>query len=101
MAESVIVHNCTHNLAPFIPGATTVDPPLEQDGETYQASQTQRSLERELRRWVRREAAAMDPASRLEATLALTAIDDDLERLVDRHPKLVRKPHRESPYTSR
>lgn len=100
-SDGLLHPNCTHNLAPFIPGATTTDPPLEQDWETYQASQTQRSLERELRRWVRREAAAMDPTARLEATLALTAIDDDLERLVDRYPKLVRKPHRESPYTSR
>ena len=100
-SDGLMHPNCVHGLSPFVPGATTLDPPLEQDQETYQAAQTQRGLERDLRRWVRREAAALDPASRLEAVQAITEIDTQIQALVDSYPKLVRKPHRESPFAAR
>lgn len=101
IAESIIVHNCTHSLDPFIPGATREDPPLKQDWETYQASQHQRSLERDYRRWIRREAAATTDLAKTEALHAINAIDDEIETLVNQYPKLIRKPHRESPFTAR
>lgn len=58
--------NCRHRLTMFVPGHTrrfseTADP----DG--YEDRQHQRYLERGIRRWKRREAAAMDDAAKAEA----------------------------------
>lgn len=100
-ADGLLHPNCVHSLDPFIPGATPENPPLKQDWETYQASQHQRSLERDYRRWIRREAAAITDLAKTEAMHAINSIDDEIETLVNQYPKLVRKPHRESPFTAR
>lgn len=64
--------NCRHNFTPFIPGvmertytdeqlANIDPPPFEYEGKTYthyEATQKQREIERTVRKWKRREAAA-------------------------------------------
>ena len=67
--------NCRHNFTPFIPGvmertytdeqlANIDPPPFEYEGKKYthyEATQKQREIERTIRKWERREAAAATP----------------------------------------
>lgn len=59
--------NCTHRLTTFVPGYTK---PLidEPNPERYEQRQYQRYLERGIRQWKRRQAAAMDEATKAHAT---------------------------------
>ena len=88
-ARGLFHANCRHDLRPYIDGLTrpmthTADP----DGD--QARQEQRRLERGVRQWKRREAAAMDEATRRKAAarraewskrLAEHVDQNDLKRL--------------------
>lgn len=70
VAGSIIVHNCRHSVAAYIPGASrtfTTEP--NEDG--YKATQRQRALERTIRDTKRRQATTIDPGAkkRLSATL--------------------------------
>lgn len=70
--------NCRHNYMPFIPDVmertytdeqlANIDPPdFEYEGRKYthyEATQQQRAIERAIRKWKRREAAATDPAEK-------------------------------------
>lgn len=60
--------NCRHNLSLYLPGVTTrpQSPPHPQ-GATYEDTQQQRYLERQVRAWKRRAAAAMTDADRRKA----------------------------------
>lgn len=75
--------NCRHNYSPFIPGVMertytdeqleNIDPPdFEYEGKKYthyEATQQQRAIERAVRKWKRREAAATDPADKRAAQI--------------------------------
>ena len=70
--------NCRHNFSPFIPGVMertytdeqlkNIDPPdFEYEGRKYshyEATQKQREIERTVRKWKRREAAAVTPEAK-------------------------------------
>jgi hypothetical protein len=59
--------NCTHSVSAYIPGATKLDQATS-NAVGYAEKQEQRRLERKVREWKRREAAAMTPeAKRLAA----------------------------------
>lgn len=58
--------NCTHNLSGFIPGATTRGDATS-NPKGYAERQEQRRLERKVREWKRREAAALTPEARARA----------------------------------
>ena len=75
--------NCRHNYTPFIPGVmertytdeelANIDPPdFEYEGVKYthyEATQQQRAIERAVRRWKRREAAATTPEEKQAAQI--------------------------------
>lgn len=54
--------NCRHSLSAYLPGVTEV-PRHTADPDGDKARQELRRLEREVRRWKRREAGALDPAA--------------------------------------
>lgn len=66
---------CRHTIGLFVPGLTRkmdVQPADEREAE-YSSSQTQRYLERNVRRWKRRELAALDDDERREARAKVRA----------------------------
>ncbi len=94
-AQSAGLHhpNCRHRLGKFVAGLTnrmtdTADP----DGDT--ARQQQRYLERGVRRWKAREAAALDDAGRRSAAAKARAWQARLREHVDAEG-LKRQPQRE------
>ena len=80
--------NCRHNFSPFIPGVMertytdeeleNIDPPdFEYEGKKYthyEATQQQRAIERAVRKWKRREAAATNDGDRLAAKARIKAL---------------------------
>lgn len=58
--------NCTHNLSGYIPGATRRGD-ADSNPKGYAERQEQRRLERKVREWKRREAAAMTPEAKARA----------------------------------
>jgi hypothetical protein len=60
--------NCRHSLSAYFPGVTTrPQAPPHPRGATYEDTQQQRYLERQVRAWKRKAAAAMDDAARRKA----------------------------------
>lgn len=59
-ANGIVVHNCRHRLTAYIEGVTRPETTTA-DPEGDRARQEQRRLERGVRQWKRREAAAIDP----------------------------------------
>jgi len=74
--------NCRHSLRPFLPGMTRPDPPAPgPPGATYEDTQEQRRLERQLRAWQRREAVALDDRARRNAAASVRAAQASLAAL--------------------
>ncbi|MER5769561.1 phage minor capsid protein [Streptomyces sp. NPDC001985] len=87
--------NCRHSLAAYLPGATTRPPHHPTPGTTYADTQRQREIERHIRRWKRRAAAAMDEPTRTAATAKIRAWQKAAREHVAAHDALRRKPERE------
>lgn len=87
--------NCRHNLSIYLPGVTRrPESPPHPNGATYEDTQHQRYLERQVRAWKRRAAASMDEASRRQANAKVRQYQARIRALVD-EKGLTRKPHRE------
>lgn len=85
--------NCRHDLRPYVPGLTkrytsTADPTGDE------LRQEQRRLERGVRQWRRREAAALTPEAKRDAAAKARDWQRRLREHVDRHD-LQRRPERE------
>jgi hypothetical protein len=87
--------NCRHSLAAYIPGVTTRPPDHPTPGTTYEDTQRQREIERHIRRWKRRQAAAMDDAARRIAGAKARAWQKAQREHIAAHEHLRRKPQRE------
>lgn len=87
---------CRHTMKPFLPGRTTLRPAAAPDPEGYAAEQRQRALERHVRHWRMREAAALDELARTQAATRVAAWTAELVDHVDRH-QLTRLQYREQP----
>ncbi|GAA1977359.1 phage minor capsid protein [Kitasatospora viridis] len=60
--------NCRHNVSAYLPGLTRrPETPPHPGGATYEDTQQQRYLERQVRMWKRRASVAMDDAGRTAA----------------------------------
>lgn len=59
--------NCRHSLAAYLPGVTQPPPAPATATATYEDTQRQRLLERRVREWKRRAAAALDDTARRRA----------------------------------
>ena len=86
--------NCRHGLDPYIPEYTTLGKP-ESDPYGYELTQQQRYLERQVRKWERRAAAALDDTTETAALARLSAYEKQIEDLVESHPNLRRLAYRE------
>lgn len=87
--------NCRHDLGPFVPGRTRLAPGRA-DPEGDAARQTQRYLERQLRRWRAREAGALTEQAQREAAARIRFWDNELGQHIAA-TGLTRKVHREHP----
>lgn len=87
--------NCRHSLGAYLPGVTTRPPHHATPGTTYEDTQRQREIERHIRSWKRRAAAAMDDASRRKALAKVRQWQKTAREHVAAHEDLRRKPARE------
>ena len=92
-ASSIIVHNCRCAYTPFIEGVTQpfdtpVDPVMREDREQL------RYLERGVRQWKRRAAAALTPEAKKAADAKVRAWQARIREHVAT-TNTVRKPYRE------
>lgn len=87
--------NCRHSISAYLPGVTTrpQSPPHPQ-GATYEDTQQQRYLERQVRAWKRRHAAAMDDDARRKANVRIRGYQARIRALTDAKG-LARKRQRE------
>jgi len=87
--------NCRHSLSLYLPGVTTRPPQHATAGTTYEDTQRQRAIERHIREWKRRQAAAMDEAARTKAAAKVREWQAAARAHVAAHEHIVRKPARE------
>ena len=85
--------NCRHRVSVYLPGVTRRPAP-QPNRATYEQTQQQRYLERQIRAWKRRAAAAMTDEERTAAGARVRAYQARVRELVDA-TGLPRKSHRE------
>ncbi|MFJ4009455.1 phage minor capsid protein [Streptomyces sp. NPDC090026] len=85
--------NCRHNISAYLPGVTRL-PASVPARATYEQSQQQRYLERQVRRWKREAAAALDEQEAKAARVRIRAYQARIRALVE-ETGLPRKSHRE------
>jgi len=87
--------NCRHSLSVYLPGVTVrPESPPHPSGATYEDTQKQRYLERQVRQWKRRAAAALDEQARLAANRRVRAYQGRIRQLTA-DKGLQRQPTRE------
>ncbi|MGW4602733.1 phage minor capsid protein [Streptomyces sp. NPDC004532] len=87
--------NCRHSLSLYLPGVTTrPQSPPHPHGATYEDTQQQRYLERQVRKWKRTAAVAMDDAARRTANRRVRDYQARIRELTA-DKGLKRKPARE------
>lgn len=92
--------NCRHRDVAYTPGDKAPTVPQETPAENkkkYKATQKQRDMERQLRRWKRREAVALSPLDKSTAKAKITEWNNRIENHVNSHDYLTRWSHRERP----
>ncbi|MFB8772107.1 phage minor capsid protein [Streptomyces broussonetiae] len=91
--------NCRHSVSAYLPGVSRV-PKAQPSRGTYEDTQRQRYLERQIRKWKRLEAAALDDARRTAARARVRTYQGRVRELVA-ETGLPRKSHREQLTTAR
>lgn len=92
--------NCRHTVTTYFPGITQVPtvPDRENAAEMYKAEQTQRSYERQIRRWRRIAAGSIDPKHAVEAEAKMRDYQSRLKSLLGKYKDLRRDYRREKDY---
>ena len=87
--------NCRHSLSAYLPGVTR--PPVEQseDPDGYEASQRQRAIERNIRKWKKRAAASPTPEGKRAAEVRVRQWQGRMRDHLAAHPELIRRRERE------
>ncbi|MFD4740610.1 phage minor capsid protein [Streptomyces virginiae] len=85
--------NCRHSVSLYLPGVSVL-PTAPPDAQSYDSVQEQRRLERQVRRWKRREQTALDDEARTAARRRIRGYQADLRQLT-RETGQRRKPQRE------
>ncbi|RLU85878.1 phage capsid protein [Streptomyces griseocarneus] len=87
--------NCRHSLSAYLPGVT--QPPVEhsEDPAGYEASQRQRAIERNIRKWKNRAAAATSPEEKRAAEARARQWQGQMRAHLADHPELIRRRERE------
>ncbi|MFF0894731.1 phage minor capsid protein [Streptomyces sp. NPDC003278] len=91
--------NCRHSVSAYTPGITSVEP-AESDPEGYEAGQKQRAIERNIRKWKAREAAATTPEAKTAARAKIRQHQAAMREHLAAHPDLRRLRAREQPGAS-
>lgn len=87
--------NCRHSLSAYLPGVTTRPHAPATPGTDYDDTQRQREIERHIRHWKRRQAAAMSPDAKRAAGQKVRAWQAAMRDHLGEHAVLRRKPERE------
>lgn len=93
-AAGLLHPNCRHGISIYLPGVTKPPKKLPRTRATYEQSQQQRYLERQVRAWKRRQAAAIDDDARKAAGAKVRAYQGRIRELTA-ESGLPRKSHRE------
>ncbi|MFK0108525.1 phage minor capsid protein [Streptomyces sp. NPDC091217] len=91
--------NCRHSVSAYTPGITPVENATS-DPTGYEAGQQQRKIERNIRRWKNREAAAVTPEAQRAARAKVRQWQGAMRDHLAAHPDLRRLRHREQPGAS-
>ncbi|MFJ8900025.1 phage minor capsid protein [Streptomyces sp. NPDC102370] len=86
--------NCRHSTSAYTPGITRTDR-AEPDPEGYEAGQRQREIERHIRKYKRRAAAATNPEAKRAAEAKTRQWQKAMRDHLTAHPDLRRLRHRE------
>ncbi|MFJ2909364.1 phage minor capsid protein [Streptomyces sp. NPDC087228] len=92
--------NCRHSVAAYTPGITRPPAHGGSDPEGYEAGQRQRAIERHIRRWKNREAAATTPEAQRAARAKVRQWQGAMRDHLTAHPDLRRLRAREQPGAS-
>ncbi|WP_337192206.1 phage minor capsid protein [Streptomyces sp. HUCO-GS316] len=91
--------NCRHSVSAYTPGLTVPEQAIS-DPAGYEAGQRQREIERHIRKYRRREAAAVTPEAQRAARLKVRQWQGAMRSHLAAHPDLRRLRHREQPGAS-
>jgi len=100
MDAGLLHPNCRHTLATYFPGVTEL-PKVPDEAEArknYEAEQKQRYLERQVRRWKRREAGSLDEGNKSAAKAKVREWQKRIREHLKENPQLRRDYHREKIY---
>ncbi|MGW2910477.1 phage minor capsid protein [Streptomyces asoensis] len=86
--------NCRHSVSAYTPGLTRIEQATS-DPDGYAAGQRQREIERGIRKWKRREAAAVTPEAQRAARAKVREWQGTMRDHLAAHPDLRRNPTRE------
>ncbi|MWA12574.1 phage minor capsid protein [Streptomyces sp. BA2] len=86
--------NCRHSVSAYTPGLTRIEQATS-DPAGYEAGQRQRAIERNIRKWRRREAAATTPEEKRATGAKVRAWQGAMRQHLAGHPDLRRLRHRE------
>lgn len=89
--------NCRHSISAYIPGVTSLVPPMRADGTSYKAGQRQRAIERNIRKHKKRAAAAPTPEAKKAAEAKVRRWQKTMREHLAARPNLRRLRHREQP----
>jgi hypothetical protein len=92
--------NCRHTTSAYLPGLTRPPAKAAKDPDGYEATQRQRAIERNIRKYKLRAASAVDPAAKRAAEARVRAWQGKMREHLDAHPELMRKRYREQPGAS-
>lgn len=91
--------NCRHSVSTYTPGITPVENATS-DPDGYEAGQRQREIERHIRQWRNREAAAVTPEAQRAARAKVRQWQGTMRDHLAAHPDLRRLRRREQPGAS-
>jgi GNAT superfamily N-acetyltransferase len=86
---------CRHSIRAYLPGVTKLPKRPTGDPNGDIARQRQREIERQIRRWKEREAAALTPEGKAAAAGKVKAWQAEMRNHLAANPTLKRQPHRE------
>lgn len=91
--------NCRHSTSAYTPGLTPTED-ADSDPDGYEAGQRQRAIERKIRQFKRRQAAAVTPEAKQAAAVKIRQWQGAMRTHLAAHPELRRLRHREQPGAS-
>ncbi|MFK0217938.1 phage minor capsid protein [Streptomyces vinaceus] len=89
--------NCRHSVSAYLPGVTRTPVEASEDPDGYEATQKQRAIERGIRKYKNRAAAATSPEARRAAEAKVRQWQAKQRAHLAEHPELIRRREREQP----